>query len=290
MNDDDAPSGFFRGNEFSRLLLFLAITVGGWGAVWYYFIHKNAGPDEPPPVVNGPPPPIVPDASPEFETVTDKTPLAFRDSAAYAKLIDEARALSPAQLGAHARVDVTYAHLWQDPKHYRGVPIHILGAARRVLRYESKMSKTGWLYEAWVITPDLTKYPYICVFEDAPPGFPIGGDVSERVVFNGYFLKLMKYQAGDMDRGAPLLVGKIGWSPGASSAHMSNWSVYWLAGGVAVMFTISLVRWSLHLRRSLAGQPRRDYFRAAPNDEIAPGELSAFLEGMPDETGESSES
>ena len=46
--------------------------------------------------------------------------------------------------------------------------------------------------------PDATKYPYSCVFEDAPDGFPLGADVFERVVFNGYFLKIMKYEAGDV--------------------------------------------------------------------------------------------
>ena len=34
--------------------------------------------------------------------------------------------------------------------------------------------------------------------------------MSERVVFNGYFLKIWKYEAADTARGAPLLVGRIG--------------------------------------------------------------------------------
>ncbi len=110
-----------------------------------------------------------------------------------------------------ARRDVVLAHLWQNPQLYRGIPIHLLGTANRVLRYPSKLAKTGWLYEAWVITPETTRLPYVCVFEDVPEGFPIGPNVSERVVFNGYFLKIMKYQAADVTRGAPVLVGRIGW-------------------------------------------------------------------------------
>ena len=98
------------------------------------------------------------------------------------------------------------------------MPIHLLGTARRVLRFESKLSKTGWLYEAWIVAPDAPKFPYTCVFEEAPEGFPLGADVSERVVFNGYFLKIMKYQAGDVARGAPVLVGQIGWAPAAAPA------------------------------------------------------------------------
>jgi len=47
-----------------------------------------------------------------------------------------------------------------------------------------------------MVTTDSQRNPYVCVFEDAPKGFPIGDNLSERVVFNGYFLKLMKYQSG----------------------------------------------------------------------------------------------
>ena len=73
----------------------------------------------------------------------------------------------------------------------------------------------------------------MCVFEDVPEGFPAGGDVSERVVFNGYFLKLMSYQAGDVPRAAPLLIGRLGWSPSAPASensaegHSSGWSSPW---------------------------------------------------------------
>ena len=31
--------------------------------------------------------------------------------------------------------------------------------------------------------------------------------------FNGYFLKVMQYVTGDRIRYAPLLVGKLGWTP-----------------------------------------------------------------------------
>ena len=83
------------------------------------------------------------------------------------------------------------------------MPVHLLGTARRILSYESKLSRTGWLYEAWVNTPESQNYPYVCVFEEAPKGLPDRPDVSERVVFNGYFLKLMRYQAGDVPAPPP---------------------------------------------------------------------------------------
>ena len=285
--NEHAPGRLFRGNEFSRLLILLAITVSGWTAVWYYLIRTPAATEPETLVAAVAPAPIVADTSPEFETVTDKTVLSFRDSAAYAKLLAESRALSPTKLAARSRTDVLYAHLWQDPPHYRGVPIHIQGAAKRVLRYESKLSKTGWLYEAWVILPDLRQYPYVCVFEEAPVGFPIGSNISELVAFNGYFLKLMRYEAADTGRGAPLLVGRIGWAPRPGSNASPNRSAYWLAGALAVMFGISLVRWLASFRRSFRPPPPRSRFLIdRPNDEIAPEELSAFLHGVADDDGE----
>ena len=62
------------------------------------------------------PEPIVADRSIEFETVTDRTPVGFRDNAAYALLLERARGKSPAELAAVSRRDVALAHLWQNPE------------------------------------------------------------------------------------------------------------------------------------------------------------------------------
>ena len=145
-------------------------------------------------------------------------------------------------------------HLWERPERHRGVPVHLEGDARRVLRYESKLSKTGWLYEAWITTPEGGKYPYVCVFESAPRGFPIGPTVAERVVFNGYFLKILKYEAGDVARGAPVLVGRIGWNPGQSGgggAAGSGSLLQWTLILLGCMFVVTLLRWIFSLTRSM---------------------------------------
>ena len=209
----DRSSAFFRGSELPRLAILSVVMLAGWGIFWSYAQNRPA-PGEPPVTVEERPQPVVADRSIEFETVTDRTPMSFRDNAAYTLLLDRSRSKTPAELAGESRRDLLLTHLWERPEHYRGVPIHILGSALRVLRYESKLSKTGWLYEAWVMTPETRRVPYVCVFEDVPKGFPIGPNVSERVVFNGYFLKLMKYEASDVARGAPVLVGRIGWEPG----------------------------------------------------------------------------
>ena len=198
--------GFFRGRELSRFLILLTITIVGWGAV-YHYASRTTEETEPDFVSTGTPPAVKPETSPEFESVTDKTVIGFRDMAAYVKLLDRVRDSTPAALTAEARRDVFYAHLWEFPKDYRGVPVRISGAALRSLYYPSKNSKTGWIYESWIRTPDLPKNPYVCISEEFPKGFPIGQNISETVTFDGYFLKLLRYEAGDVPRAAPMVIG-----------------------------------------------------------------------------------
>jgi len=283
---DPSPSRrFFRGSELPRLLMLGVVMVVGWGLVWR-FANQRPQPVEPVPKAESKPEPVVPDRADEFETVTDRTPMSFRDNAAYAYLLEKARKLTPVEIATQSRRDILLTHLWERPELYRGVPVHLLGTARRVLRFESKLSKTGWLHEAWIVSPDAPKYPYSCVFEEAPEGLPLGADVSERVVFNGFFLKIMKYQAGDVARGAPVLVGKIGWEPHAAPdgeaapAAESNRLLYWSLVVLGVMFLLSLGRWVFQLSHFLSG-PRATIIPAShPAEDIPAGHLDAWVDSL----------
>lgn len=272
---------FFRGSEMPRLLVLLAIVVVGWALVWQYLYHDAGPAEEPRPAANGPIAPVVPDASPAFETVRDKRPIEFRDTAAYEMLLRRAREKTPAAIAAESRRDVLFTHLLERPQRYRGVPVHLLGRAMRVLTYESKLSPTGRLYEAWIGTHESQYHPYVCIFEDLPRGFPVDANVTERVVFNGYFLKLMAYQAGDVPRVAPVLVGRLGWTPPAPSRRPGG--VTWMMIAVAAMFLISLGRWIYYLRRSLRPSPRPSLLRDPVTDVIAPEDLAAWVESIPDD-------
>jgi len=278
----ERTSSFFRGSELPRLLILAAIMVGGWVLAWNY-LQKRPEPAEPPPLVAGKPEPVVPDRSPEFESVTDRTPISLRDNAAYSVLLDRAREKTANELAAASRRDLFLPHLWETPELYRGVPVHLLGAARQVLRYPSKLTPNGWLYEAWIFTREATRVPYVCVFEDAPKGLPIGTNISERVVFNGYFLKVMKYQAGDVARGAPVLIGRIGWSPPEAPAGGGNDStlLHWSLAVIAILFLISLGRWIYQLR-GLFSRPSRSplLFSKSTQDEIEPAELDAWVQSL----------
>jgi hypothetical protein len=279
------PDSFFRGSELPRLLVLLVILIGGMVLLWnYLYSQRMAG--EPERVARVPIAPIVPDRSPEFETVQDKTEIRLRDMAAYRKLLEQADRSTPAELDARSRRDVLSIQIWERPDHYRGVPIHLLGTVLRVMTYESKLGRSGRLYEAWMVTSDSQRNPYVCVFEDAPLGFPIGDNLSERVVFNGYFLKLMKYQSGK-DLGfyvSPVLIGRIGWSSAAPARREVLPGPYgWLAGALGLMFVVSLIRWMTGLRRSLSWRSRAAIPRDHPTDTIAPEDFAAWLETIPDD-------
>jgi hypothetical protein len=277
----ERPSAFFRGSELPRLLVLAVVMVAGWG-LFLHFANRPPAPVEPALTAGDNPEPIVADHSVEFETVTDRTAVEFRDNAAYAMLLQRARGHSPAELAAVSRRDVLLPHLWQNPKLYRGVPIHLLGTALRILRYPSKLSETGWIYEASIVTPDAPTNPFVCVFEDAPKGLPIGPNVSERVVFNGYFLKIWKYQARDVARGAPLLVGRIGWEPRESStANGNNGTLRWSLVAIGAMFVFSLARWMYQLVRAFRASPISPLLATStPTEEINTEDLKAWVHSM----------
>jgi hypothetical protein len=282
----ERASAFFRGSELPRLLVLAVVMVAGWG-LFLNFANRQPAAVEPALTAGDNPEPIVADRSVEFESVTDRTPVEFRDNAAYAMLLKRARGHSPAELAVVSRRDVLLPHVWQNPELYRGVPIHLLGTALRVLRYPSKLSETGWIYEASIITPDAPRNPYVCVFEEAPKGLPIGPNVSERVVFNGYFLKIWKYQAGDVARGAPLLVGRIGWEPREpSTADGNNATLRWSLVAIGAMFLFSLARWMYQLVRAFTAPPALPRgATAAPTEEIDPQDLDAWVHSMGSDDG-----
>jgi hypothetical protein len=268
----------FRGSELPRLLVLVVILAGGLVFVWQFAYSKNAErPPQPKLVAGDVRAPIKPETSAEFDGVTDKTKVGLRDTAAYVLLLDRARSTKSAELAKKCRLDVFFGHLWEHPKDYRGVPVHLLGTAFRIVQEPSKKSRSGWLYEAWIVTNDSSPNPYICIFEDAPRDLPLGDKLSERVEFNGYFLKLLAYQAHDKERAAPMLIGRLEWTPAPPESGFSGRLVQWMIAAVGTLFVIRFSSWMLGLRRSMRGQRDRSSARTRPTDLITPEELAGYL-------------
>ena len=150
-----------------------------------------------------------------------RSPTERRSSSAITRpmplLLERARARSPAELAAVSRRDVFLPHLWQNPELYRGVPIHLLGTALRVLRYPSKLSKTGWIYEASIITPDATRNPLRVRVRRSPRG---AADRPQRLRARGLQRLLpqdLEVPGGRRGRAAPR-----SWSAGSAGSRASQ--------------------------------------------------------------------
>lgn len=277
--------GLFRGSEFPRLLVLLGLVVIGWPLA-VYFAWPRPEPPEPSTVAQlAPLPP--PDPSPELQGILDKKPLTLRDSAGYALLLKRAREVPSAELARQSRREVLFSQLIDDPERYRGLPIHLDGTILRVLKNDGidpKFTPTGVLYEAYLVTPDSQRYPSILIFEDPPATIPVGDNLTERVSFEGYFLKLKQYEAGDgVLRVAPMLVGRIGHASAPSvAANASNTRLLWTLSPLLVLFCYAVVRWAFHMRRVLAPS-RSSTAKPSPVEEIDPGVLASWVERAADD-------
>jgi hypothetical protein len=283
-------SSLFRGSELPRLLFLAAIVLAGW-PVFLLFAHSR--PDDRPPtpaLAADRITPVVADDGVEFQALVDKMPIQLRESAAYATLLRRARETPAAELASKARRDIFFTHLWDRPRLYRGVPIHLEGTAKKVLTYEvaPSMSPGGRLYEAWVYSDENRATPYVVAFEDPPPGLAIGHELNLRVTFDGYFMKLMSYQAADHRRAAPMLVGRMRWpdapaptpSPLVEMTRLSRRNVVILVGVLLAGYIAFRV--FFQVRKALA-PGRRPTPLSSFGEGLAPEEVADWLQNLPDE-------
>jgi hypothetical protein len=176
------------------------------------------------------PPPQVPFPSPD----ADELPRV--DKALLQNLLDKTEGLSPRSyyhlvdvvaksrsglLEQHARRDVRFEHLWSEPERYRGELIYLKGYLRGLKQLEASdneyfnASGVRELYQGDLITEDSWPNPYVLIMPEIADGMPLGRNITEQASFAGYFLKLWRYtSAGDVERAAPLLIGKLlVWTP-----------------------------------------------------------------------------
>ena len=274
----------FRGSEFPRLVLFLALAGGGWA--WFFLRGAPSTPAPPPrPLKVSEVLPLPPaETGGWFARIEDKTPLGPGDYPAYAELLERARSTTPQKLRAQARRDVLFGQLVDRPARYRGLPIHLEGTARRVVIDDEVgpgFSASRRLHEAWTFTPESHRFPYLLVFETAPRDLAVGPDLYEHVSFDGYFLKLMSYDAADTRRFAPMLVGRLTkfadaeaspLLPGRGPGGRNQWILIALVGSSAlVLFRVLAM---FRRRRRPPWQPSPTF---RPVDEVDPETLANWL-------------
>jgi hypothetical protein len=276
------------------MLLLMGVGVIGWIVVYVFATRGQRGetvPRSSPAAQATPLPP--PDDAPEFVGIRDKTMLGPNDMAAYATLFRRVQETPAAELAAKARHDVVYSMLFDDPKRFRGLPIHLEGSVRRVLVHDDadpKVVPDGKMYESWVFTPDSQNNPVVLATRTVPRTLPIGDEVLEHVTFNGYFLKQMVYRDGQNNlRFAPLLVGRLTHTTDTRPATGSpdNSYLLWTVLPLVVLFLYALARWAFSLKRILS-KPSVEPVerRPVPTDTIEPEALSAWIAEKGDEDGE----
>ncbi|QDU59657.1 hypothetical protein Pan216_04880 [Planctomycetes bacterium Pan216] len=128
------------------------------------------------------------------------------------QLLCVASTTPPKVLAGKVRRDIFITNFYKDPDAYRGTPIHVVGALRRLeIEAEDLEFKNPYgldkFYRAWIFVDDID-VPIVGLFTQLPEGIEPGLDVSERVSFDGMFLKLMEFKAADGSWYAtPMLIG-----------------------------------------------------------------------------------
>ncbi len=277
---DEAP-GFFRGSEFSKLLILAALVVIGWALILYYGLQGHAPePEKAPPVATIPPLPP-PDKTAEFARLNDKTIRSSLDGPALRVLLERTRTVPESSLASIARRDVLPVDMNKRPARYRGLPIHLEGFASKVFALDDEdtdLVPGGRLYEVWMrpAEHDQGIYPCCLLLEQVPPTLPAGRELDEPVSFDGYFLKLLAYRAGDTNRFAPMLVGRLRHNANASGPFKVKRSWVWTYVPVGLLMVYVTGRLFFRLRKSLPSMSRRP--SSVPiQDQIDPHELGQWL-------------
>lgn len=244
-------------------LVVLAMLIGKAAdpATWGWLVGEQPAANEanPPTVplepVARPAEPIVPGptdddpeeraaASEQFQALTDGgTELGREEMPAYWRLFSWAEHQSLQELTRRSDGNVVLNQFIRSPEEHRGKLFRLDLNVRRVLSYDAPENSAGIkkVYEVWGFTTESQAWLYCVLTAHLPPGMPTGPNVSERVSFAGYFLKVQGYHAagaGPKDKAlaAPLLIGRLSWqqAPSLQPAAEPQW-LWWL-GGLALVF------------------------------------------------------
>jgi hypothetical protein len=113
---------------------------------------------------------------------------------------------------AKENAHVVFAHLYNEPKKYRGKVIGIEGRLVRLRRWdapkEAVKKNVLHVWEGWVFGRTQGIHPYCINIVMLPEGLREAEKLDQWVTFYGYFFKKMRYRSEDgKDRDTPLLVG-----------------------------------------------------------------------------------
>lgn len=224
--------GYRRMGSLCLMLLVLAMIyrTASDPDTWRWMVRENVAQADadpiPPPDANpaqaGPPAQIPggpTDESPGergeaqrlFQAVTDRTILTEPEMPAYWKLMRWSLAQTQSAMEARADANPFFTRFFEEPEKQRGRLFRLRVHIGRIVDHEAPKNSAGVkrIYELWGWTDDSKSFPYLLVTSELPTGLEVGPNVHAEVVFTGYFLKTMNYQASTRTLSAPLLIGRV---------------------------------------------------------------------------------
>lgn len=244
-----------------------------------------------------------------LQDVEDQTlGLTYEDREAYFRILKLTEKVDPVKLATYARElkedrraesdryrkrplgdFPTFVDLFRHPEEYRGQPVTLHGYFRRLVTYPAGKNDQGFeqLYEGWLYTDDSQGNPAVVIFTEKPPGFPIGGDITEEVTVTGYFLKMYGYAAQDTNRKAPLILSQtVRWRPQRGPANWTPSPQAYLALSAGVIIIGVLIAWQVGESRQRVAVEMQA--RRAKYDDFLPpveAEVAAPAPAIPSRNG-----
>jgi hypothetical protein len=190
-----------------------------------------------------------------LDGVLDKMPVQNweqrpEEASAYNYLLARANEVPPVELTRHARRDLSYAHLMEEPSSYRGAIVYFEGRVRRLVRCDPpKLAANEGvkdLYEAWIFGTLHYANPICVLVTRLPEGIKPGERVDYPVRGAGYFFKRYRYRAADTLRDAPLLMGPtltLNTSAESASPPISELLTWFVGFGIMAVAIVAFMAW-----------------------------------------------
>jgi hypothetical protein len=143
--------------------------------------------------------------------------LSAYEGQSYRYVLLHARDVPYPALRQAARKDISFIHLWEQPKDHRGTLVHFAGRLKKLDRYDAPkllwQDGMRYVYEGWIFPLDrdgsIITNPYCLVFTELPSGLKPGEHVDCDVSADAYFFKRYRYASKDkVTRDAPLFLGR----------------------------------------------------------------------------------
>jgi len=218
-----------------------------------------------------------------FDVVSDKKEMLDTDMPAYWRLMKWARSRSFSDLEQRANRDIRIAQLYNDPEHHRGELVRLKIRVRQIVPWKNAPENSAGVkitYDLAGGTEESRGNPYVVVCSELPPDIKVAAKTDQEVIFVGYFLKVLKYEAFAANRGAPVLIGRVRAIP--STAHIaasrSAGLISMLIVGSAVIVAVIILVAVYRVTR----QPRRRPLKPGP-PALSNDNIENWLDNIPPE-------